>query len=66
MLKHVCNICGKDFNLWDEQEDFSIRKIAGYGSKFDGQKIDLDICCNCFEQSIIPLCKIVPVTEVNA
>lgn len=65
MLKHVCNICGKDFGLVDEREDFSIRRTAGYGTMFDGQRIDLDICCSCFERRIVPMCKIAPVREVN-
>lgn len=67
MLKHVCNICGKDFDLFDEQENFSIHRSVGYGSEFDGSNIDLDMCCDCFDKLmntyILPQCKISPVTD---
>lgn len=67
MLKHVCNICGKDFDEWDEQEDFSIHRHAGYGSEFDGDHIDLDMCCACFDKLmntyILPKCAISPLTD---
>lgn len=67
MLKHVCNICGKDFDLWDEQENFSIRTHVGYGSEFDGSRIELDMCCGCFDKLmniyILPKCKIPPMTD---
>lgn len=69
MTKRVCNMCGKDFDLWDEQEDFSIHTQVGYGSKFDEEIIDLDLCCDCFDRMmleyIIPKCKHIPVTNTT-
>ena len=35
---------------------------------FDGDSIDLDICCDCFDKlmdKFIPMCKINPITEMN-
>lgn len=68
MLKRVCNVCGKDFDLWDTQEGFGFHYTVGYGSEFDGQGINLDLCCDCFDklmnEYIIPRCKISPVEEV--
>jgi hypothetical protein len=66
MKKYICNICGKDFNMWDEQEKFSIHKHIGYGSKYDGDHIELDMCCDCFDSLIdyiLPKCSISPIVE---
>lgn len=67
MTKRICNICGKDFDLWDEQEDFSLRRHVGYGSEFDGSRIDLDMCCTCFDKLmntyILPQCVISPISD---
>lgn len=60
MRKIKCNICGKSFDFWDENENFSIRKWMGYGTRFDGDYLDLDICCGCMEK-LIDQCKISPV-----
>lgn len=65
--KTICNICGKEFDFWDVYEDISFHKTIGYGSAYDGDQIDLDVCCRCFDklidETIIPMCKINPVTE---
>ena len=46
--------------MWDEQEGFSIRTRCGYGTKYDGDEIELDLCCDCMEK-LIDECKISPV-----
>lgn len=65
MQKTFCNICGKEFDMWDKQEDFGFCYSVGYGSKFDGSYIDVDLCCDCFDELmdtyIIPKCKESPV-----
>lgn len=48
--------------MWDKQEDFSIRKQLGYGTAFDGDELDLDLCCKCME-SLIDECVISPIIE---
>lgn len=67
MVKKVCNMCGKDFDMWDTQESFGFDYHVGYGSGFDGSNIQLDLCCDCFDklmnEYIIPNCKISPVEE---
>lgn len=45
-----CTMCNKIFDEWDLQEDFSWRKWIGYGSKYDLNKLDLDLCCDCFDK----------------
>lgn len=63
-----CNICGKIFDEFDEQENFGFHSQIGYGSKYDGEVINLDFCCNCFDKildNIITKCKINPIeTEI--
>lgn len=64
--KTLCNLCGKEFDILDEQEDFGIHTRAGYGSKFDGDDVELDLCCECFDKlmdKLIPECKINPIVE---
>ena len=61
-------MCGKDFDFWDTQEDFSLERNVGYGSIHDGSKVSLNLCCDCFDKTmdmILPLCKINPITEAE-
>lgn len=57
-----CNICGRKMDFWDIQEDNKIHKTAGYGSKYDGEKIELHFCCDCLDK-IIDGCAISPVVS---
>lgn len=60
MKKTICNMCGKKFDVWDDQESFGIhRDRIGYGSRHDGCVLDLDLCCNCMD-TIIEMCRIMP------
>lgn len=59
----VCNKCGKRLDIWDTQEDFSIyRNQIGYGSKYDGDSIELDLCCDCMDE-LIDGCKVSPIVS---
>lgn len=60
----TCNMCGKKFDFLDEQEDFSIVRTIGYGSKFDSCSLRLDLCCDCMDK-IIEQCVISPVEELE-
>lgn len=60
MKKIICNKCGKEFDCWDEQEGFSIHSYCGYGTKYDGDKLDLDLCCDCMEK-LIDECVVSPI-----
>ncbi len=31
MKKTICDFCGKEFDLWDTQEDFGFSYRVGYG-----------------------------------
>ncbi len=59
-----CNVCGKEFDEWDRQEKFGFDLWVGYGSKYDGEHLQADICCECFDQlmaQFIHNCKYSPV-----
>lgn len=45
----VCNVCGNKFDMWDEQENFGLDTMVGYGSKYDETRIQFHICCSCFD-----------------
>lgn len=60
MASTKCNKCGREFDLWDMQEDFSIQRSLGYGTKYDGDDLFLNLCCDCMEE-LIDSCKISPI-----
>ena len=64
MRKVYCNMCGKEMGFWDIQEDFKIRTEIGYGSKHDGESLELDLCCDCMDK-LIEQCKISPVHDIS-
>lgn len=65
MVKRTCNMCGKEFDVFDTQERFRIyNPNIGYGSKYDGEALCLDLCCDCMDK-IIDSCKINPVVDVK-
>lgn len=60
-----CNICGRELDIIDEHEDYSIIKHPlGYGTKYDGDDLDLHICCDCLEK-LIQNCNITPLTALG-
>lgn len=55
-----CTMCDKIFDIWDEQEDLCFEKKMGYGTRYDGEIIRFNLCCECFENVVnmlAPLCK---------
>lgn len=56
----ACNMCGREFDMWDAQEDFTIERYLGYGTKYDGERLSLHLCCFCMEK-IIDACEISPI-----
>ena len=42
------------------------KDINGYGSEYDGEVIDLDVCCECFDKmldKLVSQCKINPIQD---
>lgn len=68
MQVKICNVCGKPFNEWDNQEDFNLHYIIGYGSRYDGGRLNLDFCCECFDNFldyILPQCSLPAIEGVG-
>lgn len=59
-----CNLCGKLFDVFDDQHDFKIVRRLGYGSIHDGEDIELDLCCGCMDE-LIEKCEISPLITVE-
>lgn len=59
--KQVCNLCGRELDFFDQQENFTIHKKIGYGSVYDGTTANLKLCCACFDR-IVSMCTISPIT----
>lgn len=46
-----CDFCGKELDELDTQEGFGFHHPhIGYGSQYDGESIDIDLCCDCFDK----------------
>lgn len=53
-----CTRCGRFFDLWDAQQNFSFDSgLIGYGSIYDGHRIKADLCCDCFDELMLPFIK---------
>lgn len=48
--RKICNMCGKEFDFWDEQGDFGFSYDVGYGSNYDGEHLEAHFCCACFDR----------------
>ncbi len=59
-----CNLCGKDFDDADKYQSFGISRKIGYGSKYDGYGLTMDICCKCMD-TIIEQCKLPPLEDAE-
>ena len=60
----ICNMCKKEFDKVDYNQDFSFHHKVGYGSIYDGDEINLDLCCDCIDKVIkyiIDECEINPI-----
>ena len=57
-----CNMCGKTLDTFDTQEDFSIQRKLGYGTKNDGSVLDLHLCCDCLDR-LVDECTISPIID---
>lgn len=62
--KQVCNLCGKELDFFDRQENFTIHTRIGYGSIHDGDKVHLQFCCDCFDK-VVAMCTVSPIEEVS-
>lgn len=63
-----CTMCGKVFDSWDYQENLCFDHLIGYGSKYDGGILKLNLCIECFDKVldfILPQCKTNPLSDLH-
>ena len=46
----LCNCCGKKLDSLDACGVVSISRVLGYGSRYDGAYVEIDICPSCFDR----------------
>lgn len=57
--KRKCNLCGKNIDDFDFYAGLKISQRVGYGSEHDGKRVNLQLCCSCFDR-IADKCVISP------
>ena len=57
-----CNKCGREMQVFDLHNNFSIHKTIGYGSVHDGDELRIAFCCDCMDE-IISSCVVSPISE---
>lgn len=63
-----CTMCSNVFDNWDYQENFCLDYHIGYGSKYDCNRLKLNLCIDCFDKVldfILPKCKTNPLSELH-
>ena len=48
----TCTVCGKKFDICDQQAKFGFDYKVGYGSRYDLTHIRVTFCCDCFDAII--------------
>ena len=61
-IKYKCNKCGKEMDEYDKSLGFNFSAKLGYGSKYDGEYVRVDLCCDCADIRI-DSCAIDPIEE---
>ena len=65
--KTTCTMCGTEINRLLEWY-YSYKGFFGYGSKYDEERIELTLCCDCIDRVvdlIRPLCKTDPLPGLD-
>lgn len=56
-----CHHCGEVLDEWSYYEDIHIQKYLGYGSRYDGKELRMQLCCDCLD-NYIEECKLSPLS----
>lgn len=57
-------MCGRKLDDFDKMCDFSISGEIGYGSRYDGDYLDLHLCCECMDE-LIRRCSNSPIRKIE-
>lgn len=52
MSENRCTMCGSKLDEWDINQNFSLNKYIGYGSKYDTETVKAKFCCHCFDKIV--------------
>ena len=62
----ICNLCGKELDMFEEVTTSHVDIPFFYGSKYDGEHLKLSLCATCYDQiadNLISACKVKPEFE---
>lgn len=45
-----CQMCKKDLDVFDLESGITLDYVMGYGSKHDGERMRLMLCCGCTDR----------------
>ena len=57
--QRLCNKCGMKMDLFDEQQGFVYKRQLGYGSAYDGEHVDFQLCSACID-NLLAECEVSP------
>lgn len=63
--RKFCSRCGKSIDMFDEMSGISVKKPLGFGSQYDGQFLNIRLCCECTDE-LIRSCRVSPITDDEA
>lgn len=58
--KKVCNICGKELGVLDQDSDYTMCVRMGYGTNHDLEYAEIHMCCECLDH-LVETCKVSPI-----
>lgn len=64
MREVYCNMCGKKMTGFEKSNAFNMSGVAKYGSRFDGERFEIDLCTECLD-TLISKCKITPIDSLE-
>ena len=59
---YKCNLCGKEIDNYSYYDSLAIEDVLGYESKYDGKRIELDLCPECVDK-LIEKCVLSPFVD---
>ena len=65
MANGVCNKCGRALDMWDKISGMHVEMELGYGSKYDGDFLHLELCNKCLDE-LAESCAINPIIDLGA
>lgn len=55
----VCNVCGKELGILDQDSDYTMCVRMGYGTSYDLEYAEIHMCCECLDH-LVESCAVNP------